>query len=373
MVGNYERLAELTEEAANSEDAALIQQLKTMDSLQAKMNQLKVTFQEFYTSTGIEDLIKWTVDGITNIISRLNDMPKVFGKVPVTALATVVKIISGIKAAGNALGPQVVKWFTDIKSKVQPIGLDLGKEYAEQIAKGIESKQQRIQNATENALRGNSSMAEQAAEGVGEYVSRRSIREQATFDGKFKNFVKTKGLSIADIFGTVLTGIGAILPKDLGAGVIDDAGSALAGFGQSLSGIVRVLANPLDVSGWLSLLTGIPTFFDGIYESTSERLERLEQESTKLNNEALLKKNDYTSLQQAIEQIKKLEKAQFDSAEATKEYQQAMNNLAETNPELVSGFDSAGNAIINLTNAEEELKKAREESYDIALQAAKKE
>ena len=366
MVGNYERLAELTEEAANSEDAALIQQLKTMDSLQAKMNQLKVTFQEFYTSTGVEDLIKWTVDGITNIISRLNDMPKVFGKLPVAALAIIVKIISGVKAAGNALGPQVVKWFTDIKSKVQPIGLDLGKEYAEQIAKGIESKQQRIQNATENALRGNSSMAQQAAEGIGE-----SIREQATFDGKFKNFVKTKGLSIADIFGTVLTGVGTILPQDLGAGAIDDLGTTLAGAGQVISGAARAFIG--DITGWISIITGAFSLFDGLIETTKEKTERLEKEVNKLNNEALLEKSNYTSLQNTINKINELQKTQFESAEATEECKEAMNSLGQEYPQLITSFDSAGNAIIDTTNAEKILSEARKESYEAAIKAADKE
>lgn len=365
MVGNYERLAELTEEAANSEDAALIQQLKTMDSLQAKMNQLKVTFQEFYTSTGVEDLIKWTVDGITNIISRLNDMPKVFGKLPVAALATVVKIISGIKAAGNALGPQVVKWFTDIKSKVQPIGLDLGKEYAEQIAKGIESKQQRIQNATENALRGNSSTAQQAAEGVGEYVSRRSIREQATFGGKFKNFVKTKGLSITDIFGTLLTGIGVLLPENLGAGVIDDAGSALAGFGQSLSGVVRVLANPLDVSGWLSLLTGIPNLIDGIVEDTEEKIDRLSKTVEETSNQTLLSKNELKTLTDYKKKYEELSKEQYTSIEAKQDFLNLQNEIAEKYPELISGMTAEGTYLVNLTSNYESLYNVKKKNYEL--------
>ena len=378
MVGNYERLAELTEEAANSEDAALIQQLKTMDSLQAKMNQLKVTFQEFYTSTGIEDLIKWTVDGITNIISRLNDMPKVFGKLPVAALATIVKIISGIKAAGNALGPQVVKWFTDIKSKVQPIGLDLGKEYGEQIAKGIESKQQRIQNATENALRGNSSTAQQAAEGVGEYTSRRATREEyesSTLIGRVRNWgTKHKTLlGAADIAGTVASGIGTLLPENLGAGVIDDAGTALAGLGSAVSGIARIVINPADITGWISAFSGVTNLIDGLQETLEEKIDRLDKETKDLNDTAALKKNDYTTLKNSIEKINALKEAQFDSAEAAEEYRQAMQDLANTNPELVSGFDTMGNAIVEVTNAEEILAESRKASYDATIEAAKKE
>ena len=44
LVGNYDRLSELYEEAANSQDAATIQTLKTMDSIETKINQLKTAF-----------------------------------------------------------------------------------------------------------------------------------------------------------------------------------------------------------------------------------------------------------------------------------------------------------------------------------------
>jgi len=43
---------------------------------------MKVTIQEFYTSSGIETLYRRILDIITNVISAANSMPKMFGKVP---------------------------------------------------------------------------------------------------------------------------------------------------------------------------------------------------------------------------------------------------------------------------------------------------
>jgi hypothetical protein len=37
LVGDYDRLAELTEAAANSQDVATLQTLKTLDSLESKI------------------------------------------------------------------------------------------------------------------------------------------------------------------------------------------------------------------------------------------------------------------------------------------------------------------------------------------------
>ena len=58
---------------------------------------MKVTIQEFYTSSGIEQMYKDILDTITNVISAANDMPKAFGKIPVTAMAVGMSIVSTIK------------------------------------------------------------------------------------------------------------------------------------------------------------------------------------------------------------------------------------------------------------------------------------
>jgi len=47
---------------------------------------MKVTIQEFYTSSGLEDLYKNVLDIITNIVSAANSLPKSFGNIPLLAV-----------------------------------------------------------------------------------------------------------------------------------------------------------------------------------------------------------------------------------------------------------------------------------------------
>jgi hypothetical protein len=58
---------------------------------------MKVTIQEFYTSSGIQDAYKSILDTITNVMSAANDLPKAFGKIPVAALAIGGLVVNAIK------------------------------------------------------------------------------------------------------------------------------------------------------------------------------------------------------------------------------------------------------------------------------------
>ncbi len=112
LVSNGERLHELMDAADNSEGAGTLQYLKTLDSLESKLEQLRVTFQEFYTSMGIEDLWKGALTGLTNFISNLNKMPKLL------TIVNIVNIFStafaGIKWAANEAITSIAKTWNKV-------------------------------------------------------------------------------------------------------------------------------------------------------------------------------------------------------------------------------------------------------------------
>ena len=71
--------------------------------------------------------------------------------------------------------------------------------------------------------------------------------------------------------------------------------------------------------------------------------------------------------------INKLTKAQYDSAEAAQEAQEAANSLAEEYPDLIKSYDDQGNAIVEVADQEKLLAKLRRESADAAYEASLKE
>ena len=104
--------------------------LKTMDSISTKVNQLKATAQELYTSMGIEEFAKNTLDFLTQIMERINSMGKL-GKFPAQALATVVSLISAIKnVAGMAL-TGIGKLFNKKEFKINTNINEIKKEFDE--------------------------------------------------------------------------------------------------------------------------------------------------------------------------------------------------------------------------------------------------
>ena len=98
LVSNVDEYKKALETAMDSEGTGELQTLKTLDSIDAKIEKMKVTIQEFYTSSGLEKLYKSVLDGITNIVSAANSLPKIFDNFPAIALSIGASLISSIKS-----------------------------------------------------------------------------------------------------------------------------------------------------------------------------------------------------------------------------------------------------------------------------------
>lgn len=86
LVSSYDRLKELSETAADSEDAAQQQYLKTLDSVTAKTQQLQTSLQSLYTEGGLEKLYKNALDFANNIVLSFNNIAKA-ANTPLAAIA----------------------------------------------------------------------------------------------------------------------------------------------------------------------------------------------------------------------------------------------------------------------------------------------
>ena len=129
LVSNVDLLKENIATAENSEDTGTLQALKSMDSLETKIEQVKVAYQQFYTSIGAEEGWKSALDGIRDFINTLNGLPKLFGKIPIGAVAMIADIISLLKNAGNLLITGISKiWISALP--VDQIGKTMGDSFA---------------------------------------------------------------------------------------------------------------------------------------------------------------------------------------------------------------------------------------------------
>ena len=100
LMSDNSRLTELYAESLESEDAALLQYAKTLDSIESKMNQLSTSFQQFYMSILNGPAISGVIDTFKSLLNTLNNIPK---------LISIPGLIAGIKLVSTVLLTQIAR------------------------------------------------------------------------------------------------------------------------------------------------------------------------------------------------------------------------------------------------------------------------
>lgn len=116
MISNYSRTQELVEAAYNSTGASQKQFEKTLDSLQAKINQLTNAWDTFTMGLANNVVIKGAVDALTGILTVINKITGAFGN-GAGAVLKFMTAMSLIKAGGVAFGSGM-SWITQAKGAI---------------------------------------------------------------------------------------------------------------------------------------------------------------------------------------------------------------------------------------------------------------
>lgn len=339
FVSNYDRFLEVQEGAMNSEDAGLIQSLKTMDSITTKWTQLQTAFQEFYTSTGVQDLIKGILDAVTTVLNRLNTFSKAFGKLPVLALTQIGVIVKSLKTAATIMVTHFSNGIEQIKNKFKQANTEVAND-AKQKASGVFAQ-----------------MAE----------------ERYTQGGGLKGAwgaIKSGGTTSAAV-GTALSAIGSITSiaglsakNSTTSAWTQGIGSVISGAGSGLMTFVSTM-NPI-----LAIISAITTAIPGVInafrtgiKSTEEKLKELQQSIEDSKNQALLSKDELKTLTDYEKKLKEAKAAQYDSVEAKQEYYDLMNEIADKYPQLITNIDDEKNAIVELGDSYKYYKEQKEQAY----------
>lgn len=360
LVGNYDLLKKSMDIAANSEDEGALQMLKTMDSMETKINQLQNSVKLFYTSSGVEELMKTIVDFGTTVVNYFNNMPKLFGKLPVVVLTTFVNLISTVK---QLLYNGITDLITKIKQDTQITTQETENIISQSGQKAGQRWRENFKNQVREIRTDISMLLDPQSSGWRSLIGK----------GLWGDI---KGLGKISIDGIKQYGfeMGAALQM---ASVAFSNGSerlaqGLSGAGNLVSGAARIASGQI-FTGIVSIVSGVTQLFDALNYTIEEKIADLEKELTELNNDALLKKNKYKTFESSLEKYEKLKEVQYDSAEAAQEYQEAVSSLAEEYPELIKLYDAQGNAIIDASKQESLLSELRRESADATYEAAKKE
>ena len=121
LVGNYEEYAKALNTAESAEGAGTLQALKYMDSLSAKWEQFKVSIQEFYTASGLENVFKGVLESLTQLVKVAARTPKMFKAIPVSIIALVTTFVRSLKQTGMQLLNAVEGPLEKMKAKLTEI------------------------------------------------------------------------------------------------------------------------------------------------------------------------------------------------------------------------------------------------------------
>lgn len=313
LVADNERLRELVGSAKDSEGASNKQFDKTLDSLEAKMNKLKTAYHEFILGVLNSDIIKFGVAALTKLFEVLNNIADLAG--PFSGFVKTLMTL-GAFLGGKALVQGAVSLISGGLSTTLTglIGSNLGQSAFVQGFLGKTGGQ--TGNASTIVVGGGTSGKD---EGKEKPKPKRGTGTQKVAQG-------------SSIKNTVATGAGSVL----GA-----VGGMMGAVGGALSAVMLIT----------SLIFGIKSWFDQKkQEKVDEMQKRIDtfnatKETTESNIETYRSiEAEYETLRKGVDENGKNIGL---SAEQYEKFKEMNNQIAEMNPEFVTGYDEAGNVILD--------------------------
>ena len=390
LVSGYDRLKELSEEAANSENASQLQYLKTLDSIQAKTQQIKTSFQELYVNSGLEKFYKNLLDYGNQIVQTFTRMPKAFN-LPILSIAkfgsVFLTLANVVKTAFRVIASLVMsasQRLTRIQELAHKEQLSEAEAYeAEKLGLTVKYNQKQ----EEEARRSQEKLTEIQQEGEND----RLAMQQSNIKGVGKTTGKTPFLSSGKATALSFAANAAGAAVSLYAAGLDEqkdrslkagttiGGALLQGVGGAISGAkLGAALGPWGaaagavIGGAMSALPGIIEGIGLASESTAEKVERLNKTVEETNNQALKSKDELKTLDDYKSKYEELRKIRDRDAETHQEWLDLNNEIAANYPQLISYIDQEGNSIIALGETYEELRKIKAGAYeqDFAKKAA---
>ena len=300
MMNNYDRTLDLIIESQNSAGAAAQQYATYQDSIAAAQARLTASWENFYSKIVDNDLIKTAINGLSELVEALSNVPP------------------AITAIGVTLGALKLQSFLTDKGGLVKILSGLLGGSGESIEKnGMELSKRLIINIQE---------------GIDKYST---LGKGTKFFKDFKEIAKLEGISIAENLSSAFSKFGTILTSI--PGKITNIAMALKGL---------MLTHPIitAITASVAALTLAIVAVNKIANKAKEDSKKSAEELSRLNEELDQTSSKLNNLENLITSYDKLNS----KAEKTEEEQQELNNIiqqiGETSSIAKISVDSYGNS-----------------------------
>lgn len=379
LMQNYDAFKEIQQRFASGEhfQSAQKENEQYVNSLDGKLNKLKETWVDTFSTIVNSDFAYGALDGLIAISEAINKIVNALSKIKGGLTGGLFATISMLKNIPKAFGLEEknpisqIKNLDNIKSQLEEL-----KTYMSNTATSTEADSERIRNATENATNVDidneterRNTPETSVETVMEDVSENSRQQgieigtetvEGISEGIERNNkdIETQSRNIGNRFSQgfgnavekgkeKITGFKESI-KSVGSSLVSIGKDALMSFGVGM-------ALELGARAVYKVYDSIANKYENQKQAIQEKTEAIKQESqAHQSNLNWLEKNAdrYDELIKKEEEYNKIDKSKWsDSQKAEMEELMGMKQeLAEMFPELVAGYDEMGNPIIALSD-----------------------
>lgn len=368
LISNFETAEKALNDAYNSEGSAMKENDKYLDSIQGKMNQFKTSVQELANTTINTDDIKMIVDLGTELLSIVNSLIKQFGglKTILGAVAAIFLQKNGFnlfnfdkisktwstKDFTKSIKNFFVKAFTKVKVPDEVSNFFAGKNLTDKLfgedgvlaRKGFQQAPEAVQEFAKEAINAGNATAT-----VGDAIDAASTKV-VSFGGLLKN--------LGNIGLTVLSSLGT-------TALIMAASMALEAIATGVYNLIH--ADEIAIQKGKEATQAIKDRYDA-YEQLKDTISETDKQITG-KDDIQTTEESITTIAERYDElhdgVNELSNANENlSTDKYQEYLDLCNKLAEQSPSLVSGYDSQGNAILNLGNTAAEAEAALLRMYE---------
>lgn len=363
LVSSYDRLKELSATAADSEDASQLQFLKTLDSVDAKLQQLQTSMQSLYVDSGLEKAYKGLLDLGNNVVKTFTEMPKILN-LPIPA-------ITKFGTSFYSLAKIVTTAFGLIKAKLaqtqNEIQVQTKIAYGEQLNASEQAIAQRliIENRGTNELieayqQRERELTDIETQGENERLRNAEIALQQKLQKEQarRSFRQTGGM-IASSLGLA----GSIYASNVDVNTNRGLKTVLTGGSAILQGLGTGLMSGNAILGIISALPGIFEAIGMASESAAEKISRLTSTIEETSNAKIQSKDNLKTLADYKNKYEELVKTRNQDAESRKNWIDLNNEIAAIYPELIQNMDKEGNYVVDMTSAYNKLREAKLGAY----------
>lgn len=380
LMQNYDAFKEIQQRFASGEhfQSAQKENEQYVNSLDGKLNKLKETWVDTFSTIVNSDFAYGALDGLIAISEAINKIVNALSKIKGGLTGGLFATISMLKNIPKAFGLEEknpisqIKNLDNIKSQLEEL-----KTYMSNTATSTEADSERIRNATENATNVDidneterRNTPETSVETVMEDLSENS-RQQGieigteTIEGISEGIernnrdIETQSRNIGNRFSQgfgnavekgkeKITGFKESI-KSVGSSLVSIGKDALMSFGVGM-------ALELGARAVYGLYDSIAHKYENQKQAIQEKTEAIKQESQahKSNlNWMQQNANRYDELIKKEQQYNKIDKSQWSNSQKAEmeELMGMKQELAEMFPELVAGYDEMGNPIIAMTDS----------------------